>query len=301
MSDKPKRNDGGGRFKTLLLSGIAEVSGAGVAVLVALPSNSVALWSNAARISLEAALCVTALVGIRHSSRARDERFNYGLGKLESLTSLFGGIAMLGILLLVGWQAFNRFRDPQAVTGASWGIAFLLFSFGFNLVLFRRLRHHLEEEFSPIVQTQMLLYRNALVATGAACLAVIAGSLFPGVGWIQYLDPLGALVLCWFILKTGLSLIRGSINHLLDGAVEESVQVLITRELVRHFAAYEQLHGVRTRRSGARVYVEVFLSFDPAESHGAVLRRAEDLKVDLENSVAGAEVWIVPVRPPATG
>jgi cation diffusion facilitator family transporter len=286
----------GTKLKTLVISGVAESVFAGIAVLVALPSNSIALWSNASRVSLEAALCIAAIFAMVQANRERDEQYNYGLGKVESLTSLFGGIIMFGSLLVVGGQALTRFSSPPVMEGTGAGLIYLAAALTFNIVLFMRLTLHLRQDFSPILQTQRLLYRNALIASSTALLTVLAGTLFPEIHWIRFVDPVGAIVLSCFIFRTGLYLIRRAVNHLLDGSVEESVQLLITKELVKHFDAYSQLHGVRSRRSGSRMFVEVFLSFSPEETHAETLLRIENLKRDLEDSVAGSEVWIVPVR-----
>jgi divalent metal cation (Fe/Co/Zn/Cd) transporter len=69
----------------------------------------------------------------------------------------------------------------------------------------------------------------------------------------------------------------------------------IMERLIRHFDTYEQLQRIRTRRSGPVLFIEVFLEFDPAMTHGEALARAEQIRLDLESAIAGSEVAVVAV------
>ena len=63
-----------------------------------------------------------------------------------------------------------------------------------------------------------------------------------------------------------------SCYDLLDGTLEEGDQLKITRELVTHFDRYDMLYGVRSRRSGNRIFIDIFLGFDPDKRVGDVER-----------------------------
>lgn len=46
--------------------------------------------------------------------------------------------------------------------------------------------------------------------------------------------------------------------------------MVITRELVTHFDEYDNLHGIRSRRSGSHVFIDIFLECDPERKVGEV-------------------------------
>jgi ferrous-iron efflux pump FieF len=85
-----------------------------------------------------------------------------------------------------------------------------------------------------------------------------------------------------------------SIYDLLDRALDESLQLEITRLLARHFDAYDNFHGVRTRRSGDQVYVEVYLEFDGRKLMADVQRVIDTLTADFEANIPSSHVSIVP-------
>lgn len=296
--NKPDPPAGGSdvyKLRTLLISAIVSVGLTVIGLISALLANSVTLWANSARVGLETAVCVFAYYAVWKGRRASAESYNYGLGKLENLTALAAGLVILVTFLVVGWNTVERIRVPVTVIGAGFGFWALTFSMIFNVWVYSRFLRLKAAGDSPVTESQTVVYRNALLATFLSLVAVGTSHLFPGQWWALYVDPAGAVLLCGFLLKSGIGLTRKSLDPLLDSALEESAQIEITRQLVRHFEDYHQLVRIRTRRSGAQTFIEVFLEFDDALRHRDVLLRMAALKKALEESVPGAEVWIIPV------
>jgi divalent metal cation (Fe/Co/Zn/Cd) transporter len=57
---------------------------------------------------------------------------------------------------------------------------------------------------------------------------------------------------------------------------------------------YDRLHKIRTRRSGPRIYVEIFLQFDPLLLMGEVQQRIHKLQQSIGEIIPGADVSIRP-------
>jgi divalent metal cation (Fe/Co/Zn/Cd) transporter len=62
--------------------------------------------------------------------------------------------------------------------------------------------------------------------------------------------------------------------------------------LARHFHDYEELHGIRSRRSGAQVYVEIFLEFDPKKKVAEIQQAIDSIRRDIEQKLQGSSVTI---------
>ena len=96
------------------------------------------------------------------------------------------------------------------------------------------------------------------------------------------------------------SMASSSVGDLLDATVEETTQLRILRQLILRLDDYERLHKIRARRSGPRLYVEIFLEFDPLLLMGEVQKRIDAIRQDLESKIPGADVSIRPcTTPPA--
>lgn len=286
------------KAQILLTSARAEILFVVLALIAAMLANSVTLWTNAARVLLESSSCILAYYTVWKSKRASAEVYNYGLGKLENLVSLFAACVILGTFLIVGWNTINRLQNPVPMSGAGFGLLVLCLASGYNIWIFGKLRRLKHVDNSPVVDAQCVVYQNALIASAISLTTVLLAWAFRNQEWARFIDPIGAVGLCYFLLRNGLSLMKRSIAPLLDGAIEESHQVLIMRGLVQHFEDYDQLGRIRTRRSGSQVFIEVFLQFDPSLDHATVLQRMAAIKQTLERSVPDAEVWVIPVGNP---
>jgi len=87
---------------------------------------------------------------------------------------------------------------------------------------------------------------------------------------------------------------------LLDRALEESLQLVILHALASHFHAYEALHGIRSRRTGGNVYIEIFLEFEDECKMSEVQQIIDSIKMDVEQKIQGSHVVIVPARSAVT-
>jgi divalent metal cation (Fe/Co/Zn/Cd) transporter len=87
-----------------------------------------------------------------------------------------------------------------------------------------------------------------------------------------------------------------SVNDLLDGALEESLQIIIMRELAARFDSYAAFHGVRSRRSGRKVFIELFLEFPQQQTLESVLHIINCIKDDISMEIPVSDVVVIPAR-----
>jgi cation diffusion facilitator family transporter len=186
--------------RTLWISFVCEIGWAIFALLSAMLANSIALWANAFRVNIEALLCFLALYGTvcLLKQKGHHYRFEYGLGKIEHVFSLFGGLVAFTSFLFIGWQSIERFRFPQPTEGAGLGIVVLALASSYNIWFYFRFRQHARSDHSPILHTQCAIYRNATIGSLTTMVAVLIPSLFPYILPLHYLDPLGAVILSFF-------------------------------------------------------------------------------------------------------
>jgi len=260
-------------------------------------ANSLTLWANCARVGLDFATSLFALYVTWRVRCDRREKFDYGLGKWENFSALVNVAVMLVALVFLVFRAAQRLHHPQPITGTGPGFVVLLVFMGFNLGLLARFARLHRTASSPVIHAQFVLYRNA-TAGSVLSLAALAGAWLARSDVVAaYFDVLGAAILAVLMVYGMVKLARQALSALLDEAVEEALQIRIMRGLAESFRDYEQLHRIRSRRSGNRIFIELFLAFDPALPAGKLLERSDHIKAVVEQEVPGAEAWVVPVRP----
>lgn len=258
----------------------------------ALMSDSLTLWASCLRVGIDLPSSFFALYVSGRILRQQSGTFNYGLGKWENLASLLNVPMMFVGLAFLAFRAVQSFLHPRPVTHTGFGLVVLLIFAVVNIVLLLRFHRLNRQAPAPLVYTQFVLYRNATAASVLSILALLGARLAGPMG--VYFDILGAAVLAVLIVQSAMVLLRQSLSALLDETVEESLQLRILGGLAGAFSDYRQLHRIRSRHSGDRIFIELFLEFDPEISVGEMAVRSKRIRQEIERTVPGAEVWVIP-------
>ena len=85
-----------------------------------------------------------------------------------------------------------------------------------------------------------------------------------------------------------------SVHDLLDHTLDESLQLVILQELATYFEEYIAIHGIRSTRSGADIYIEILLEFDGDRKMIDVQKVIKEMTYILEQKIPGSQVIIAP-------
>ena len=221
--------------------------------------------------------------------------FNYGLGKIENISSLFIGVFMLVSILIMAFLIGYRLLHLVRIHGFGvWlGIACTLIFGTVNAILWVKSLRRKRVAPSPIVDAQCRLF--AVKTVGNTCMFLtFVLSLSLDYRWALYLDPLASGITVGFMCQSAWKLIRHSIHDLLDRSLDEPLQALINKQLVRFFDEYTSLDSVRSRYSGQHVFIEIFLGFDSKRPLAEVQKITDTIKRNLEADIPHAEVLVIP-------
>lgn len=221
--------------------------------------------------------------------------FNYGLGKIENIASLFIGIFMLISVLIMAFLIGYRLLHLVRIQGFGvWmGIACTLIFGTLNAVLWIKSLRHKQAEPSPIVDAQCRLFKVKTI--GNTCMFItFVLSLSMDYQWVLFLDPLASCITVGVMSQSTWKLIRHSIHDLLDRSLDEPLQALINKQLVVFYDEYTALDSVRSRYSGQNVFIEIFLGFASNRPLAEVQKITDTIKRNLEADIPHAEVLVIP-------
>ena len=285
------------RKSTMKASLLVEVSSFTLNFAAASFGNSLTLWTNTLRVGLDLLATAFACFVIRLIGRGRHARFEYGLGKWENFSALLNATVMVLAIFYIVFKAVQRIRHPSDVTGTAAGIIVLALFTTLNIWMFARFRRLKKTDPSPVIDAQRVLYRNASCSSVFSLLAVVCATVSTSRRADVFFDLAGTAVILVVIFQGMFGLMRQSLSALLDEALDESLQLRLVRILADTFSAYSQLHRIRSRRSGSRIFVEIFLEFPPDLPTSELLGRAARIKESVERAIPEAEAWVVPVSP----
>ena len=268
------------------------------AVAVAVLSGSLLLFSDLLDHAQE---FVSGIIGwniLRTIRMGRAQGFDYGTGKLQTLGGMVGSGIYVTALLIMAGASLRRLVDPAVLnpTYTAAGALLQMAGFAVDSWLWRRNRRIAREAFSPVMES---LWR-ANRADALSCVAVLLGlgltltlRRFP---WAVYVDPLCALAFVAYAGTSFLPVLAEWLSEMLDKTLREDLQLRIDRRLAENYDAYAGFHGVRSRRSAGRIFIEIALSFPPEQSVAEATRTIERLRRGIESDIPGSEVR-VSVRP----
>jgi ferrous-iron efflux pump FieF len=257
-------------------------------------ANSAVILADFCKTFLEFVAVFLSWWAIRRMARGAGGRFDYGLGKMEHLTSLIVGVLMTVCLLIITGNAVRNILHPAHIAGIGVQISMAaqMAYAAINGVVARRSRRAAKKENSPLLEAQARLHFARATANIFILLSLGLSIALARFGWARYIDPAASLVIAGSILMAALGIFSTSVGDLLDRTLEESDQLLILRELARHFNDYEYLHGIRSRRSGTEVYIEILLEFAPEKKAGDIQTVAASLRRQIESQIRNSHVTI---------
>lgn len=265
--------------------------------MAAMSSNSVTILGDAFKEAADFAAVLAAFFTVKAVRKSPSERFTFGVGKLENLVSVAIGVLMLACGIFILYRSLNHLRDPHPTEGTLPGIAIFSVYAVIGFGLWFKNKMALRKEHSAILMSQVHLWFSKALLDALMAFALIMALVFHDKPWSVYLDPLAALVGVGFLFHGAWAITSSSVGDLLDATLEETMQLLILRSLVEHFDEYERVHAVRARRSGPKVYVEVFLEFDPQLRVAEVTQCIERVSASISTALPGADIVISPVPP----
>jgi len=252
-----------------------------VKILVGWLAHSQALVADGVHSLSDLATDFIVLYAAKHSHREADEDHPYGHGRIETLTTVGLGIALITVAFGIGYDAVRRMNDTELLLhpGAI-ALAVAVVS-----VIAKESIYQYTKSAAVKLRSNMLM-ANAWHSRSDAIssIVVVIGIAGAMMGYF-YLDAVAAIAVAVMIAKIGIDLIRASTKELIDTALEPEVVETIRKEIV-DVDGVRALHMLRSRSSGGDALVDLHVQVDPrisvSEGHqiGDTVRRRLLERVD---------------------
>ena len=240
-------------------------------------SGSVGLLSDAMESFVNLASALFALLMVTIAERPADDDHPFGHTKAEYFSSGFEGLLIVGAAAGIIWAAAHRFVNPQPLQSLGWGLGLAVASSLLNWVLAWRMMSAAREHRSIVLEADARhLYTDVWTSAGV----VVGLVLVYFSGWL-WLDPLLAIGVALNILREGVRLAWGSVEGLMDSAVEPEVRAQID-QVLEQFAHHSiRFDHLVTRRAGQRRFIDMHMHMPATYTLG----RAAALRVDVERAL----------------
>ncbi len=252
-------------------------------------TGSVSILTEAMHSGVDLMASLLAFLSVRKAGEPADEGHRYGHEKIENLAA-----AAEGMLILVGsgiivYQAVRRLAGHGHVERLGFGIAVVAISAVVNFAVSTRLARAARATESAALEGDSAHLRTDAFTS----LGVLVGLVLVQLTGATWIDPAVALLVAVAIVVSGLRILMRSGRVLVDEALPEDELEAIRDELLAFGASgVVGYHNLRTRRAGARRYVDLHAQFRSGTTLEGAHKTAHALQDAIRGRLAGADVLI---------
>ncbi|MBQ5789093.1 MAG: cation transporter [Thermoguttaceae bacterium] len=246
------------------------------------------------------------LVGARFWTRPADENHPNGHAKIESLATLFVAVALAVVafeLLRSSVAKIDAILDatlagavePLRRSALFCALGVALLSIVAKEAIYRATLAVGRRERSSAVVANAWHHRSDALSSIPTALA-IAGVLAFGPNF-AFLDPVGAVVVAFMILKTAFEIARPTVATLCDASADAQI-VDAVRKIALENAAIQFPHKIRTRPLGGALYAaHLHVRVDPETTVRDAHRLSHELAAEIRTRVPAIVETTVHVEP----
>jgi cation diffusion facilitator family transporter len=252
-------------------------------------TGSVAILTEAMHSSIDLLASFIAYFSVRRAEEPADAGHRYGHEKFENAAAAAEGMLILAGSAVIAFAAIRALIHGAELEYLGIGIVVIGFAATANLGVSSWLFRQARETASPALAGDAAHLRTDAYTS----IGVLVGLALVSVTGAEWLDPVVALVVAAAIIVTGARITMGSLRVLVDEALPDDELNAIKREIEafgdRGVVGYHQL---RTRRAGARRYVDLHVQFKRGTSLEEAHHTAHELQDGIRSSLKGADVLI---------
>ncbi|MCM8813170.1 MAG: cation diffusion facilitator family transporter [Candidatus Omnitrophica bacterium] len=239
---------------------------------------SQALVADAAESASDLITSVMIILGARYWTAPADETHPYGHSRIETIITAFIALVIMatGVLIcrnaLISLQTHRQEQTPGVVAVAGVWIGIIGKEWLYRWTVRGARRIH-----SSALLAAAWHHRSDALNSLPVAVTIVISMVNPA--W-ALLDHICAVVVALFIIHSGWKLMRPALAELSDGGVSLPERRKI-EGLVQRTAGVAAMHCLRTRRSGAGIYVDLHMLVDGDLS----VRQGHDIAESLKRTL----------------
>jgi len=237
------------KLRILRRSTIAIASVVLVEVILGLVVNSLAIVSDGLHALLDALTTFALLIATQASLKPPDEEHTYGHEKFESIGGLIGGIALIGVALLIMYEAILKILEGKSIKPGLELVGFIAIGYTFCIDFFR-VGSFMKARKSES-STMKAGFFHAVADLSSTAIALLGFGLatlgFP------YGDSLASMILSVLLTYMSIKLVWSSGMELTD-TISKDVADKVRHEIVGTEGVCK-LEALKIRKAGEKAFV----------------------------------------------
>lgn len=239
----------------------------------------------------------TAMVTVLSKKLSKDLRFeyNYGVGKIEAVVSLFcNGIVLFGLLITMA-LSIHAIVFPEKPSDTVIAVVGLkIINVNFDATFFVKQRKILETHRSAISETNYAAALAALLFDSVTLVSLLLIWLLRNNPVGLYISPVISLFVAVYMMCGCVKRTKEALSDLTDKTLPEDMQMKILNILVRFYDRYAQVYAINSHKSGNDVRIDLYLGFEENTSFEHIIAFKKELQEEFDRQIGDCTVNIIP-------
>ena len=236
------------------------------------------------------------LVVVLSKKLTKDLRYeyNYGVGKIEAISSLLcDGIAFFGLLIALGLSVHEIIFPEQPSDLVIAVVGLKVINVSFDIAFFVKQRKITKTHNSAISKANYAEALSALLFDSVALVSLFAMWLLRDNPIGVYISPVVSIFVAIYLMFGYVKRTRQSLIELTDKTLPEEEQMKILNILTRHYNSYSQFHSINSHKSGDTTRIDIHLSFEQDTTFEEILTLKKQMQEELDSLFGNCIVNIV--------
>ena len=227
--------------------------------IVGILGSSPALLADGINSTSDVVYYLVVSVFVRAANKPADDEHPFGHTQYESVGALVVGAFVITTALTIFWNAIDTLVQVLQGKGEFTGGSSLALYVAFGTVLIKIALFIITSRIGKRTNNETVIalaadHRNDILAAMAATLGIFMGRL----GYL-WMDPAAGGLVAFFILRTGISIVRESTAALMDTVPGKPLNDKVT-ELVRSIPGVQEVDNILAHRFGQYYIINLTIS-----------------------------------------
>lgn len=272
-----------------------------ISAAVGMAVDSITLILDAAASLVILAGALMARYSLKRINLPPDEMYNFGYSKYEPLTgSMQAGLIIATCVVSIKFAIQDIIHDESVHTYVTPVIA-SFFSGVLALFIFLSIKRIAKRTKSGILKAASFHWGTDALLSFGLCLGFSSGLQLERMGYSKmapYVDPVMAIILALFLVKTPFKFLIGDVRELLDTVPDKSVQAEVNKVVDTYKPKSFGVSRMRIRKSGPRIFLDICYIVKGEHTVTEINELADNFKKDLETHISNCDavVYFHPLR-----
>ena len=266
--------------KVTLVGSVVDLTLGVAKIIVGVIGQSQALIADGVHSLSDLATDGLVLFAVKHGSREADENHPYGHGRIETLSTVILGVALVIIALGIAYDAVLRLMNPERLLHPGW-MALIVATIS---VVGKEAIYHYTMRTADKFKSNLLRANAWHSRSDAISSVIVVIGVLGSMGGLDSLDSIAAIGVGIMVGKIGVDLAWHSTQELIDTAMEPE-QIEQIRNAIQSVDGVQALHMLRTRRMGSDGLVDVHILVNPKISVSEGHRVSDTVRAQIMREV----------------